>query len=436
MLYRLFSQFILRRMAQERARTITTVVGIALGIAVVIAIQLTNASSVRGFETALNTVAGRTSVEILGTGGIDETTLPNLGWLREFGAMSPVIEGEMAIVTGPENRARRTETVKVLGVDILQDLTLRDYLLGARGEGSQPGGSQREGSVVDELTSQQFLELLTSPRAIVVTEKLARRRGYALGDEVRLMAGDRVNAFVIRGLLKDEGPAKVMDGSFVLMDIAAAQLAFDRLGRIDRLDVQLKGAGAAEDTPGSTEIDAALASIGARLPAGLKAQRPARRGEQVERMLAAFHLNLTALSWVGWLSGSSSFTTPSPSRSSPGARNRHAARAGVTRRVLGLFLGEAAVLAGGHARRHRPRSRDGRRGRRADALHGQRALPSPPRRLPRCRGGTSPWPSPSASRCRSSPRRCRPARRRGCRLPPPCAGAIAWNGACGCARVR
>ncbi len=65
---RLFRQFILRRMAQERARTLTTIVGIALGIAVVIAIQLTNASSVRGFETALDTVAGRTSVEIAGTG--------------------------------------------------------------------------------------------------------------------------------------------------------------------------------------------------------------------------------------------------------------------------------------------------------------------------------------------------------------------------------
>ena len=73
----------------------------------------------------------------------------------------------------------------------------------------------------------------------MITEKLARRRGYALGDEIRLMAGDRVNTFVIRGLLKDEGPARVMDGSFVLMDIAAAQLAFDRLGRVDRIDVQL-----------------------------------------------------------------------------------------------------------------------------------------------------------------------------------------------------
>ena len=53
------------------------------------------------------------------------------------------------------------------------------------------------------------------------------------------MIGDRVLPFVVRGMLKNEGPARVLDGNFILMDIAAAQLAFDRLGRVDRLDVLL-----------------------------------------------------------------------------------------------------------------------------------------------------------------------------------------------------
>ena len=85
-------------------RTLTTVVGIALGVGVVVAIQLTNASSVRGFETALDTVAGKATIEIVGRGGIDETWLTALGWLRKFGAASPVIEGEMALIQGDEAR--------------------------------------------------------------------------------------------------------------------------------------------------------------------------------------------------------------------------------------------------------------------------------------------------------------------------------------------
>ncbi|MGB7218457.1 MAG: hypothetical protein WBD07_06580, partial [Vicinamibacterales bacterium] len=96
---RLFRQFILRPLLRERVRTATTIAGVALGIAVIIAIQLTNASSVRGFETALEAVAGKTSVEIVGSGsGIDETLLPSLGWLREFGVVSPVVQGDAALV--------------------------------------------------------------------------------------------------------------------------------------------------------------------------------------------------------------------------------------------------------------------------------------------------------------------------------------------------
>ncbi len=97
---RLFRQFIVRQLLQERARTLTTIVGIALGVGVIVAIQLTNAASIRGFSTALDTVAGKAAIEIVGTGGIDERLLPELGWLREFGTASPVIEGEMAIVAG------------------------------------------------------------------------------------------------------------------------------------------------------------------------------------------------------------------------------------------------------------------------------------------------------------------------------------------------
>ena len=78
-------------------------------------------------------MAGKTSVEIIGTGtGVDETLLPELGWLREFGVISPVIEGSAALVTGDVQarcRGAQMEAVKVLGVDILRDQPFRDYQL-------------------------------------------------------------------------------------------------------------------------------------------------------------------------------------------------------------------------------------------------------------------------------------------------------------------
>jgi len=351
---RLFTRFVLRRLAGDRTRTLTTAAGIALGIAMVIAIQLTNASSVRGFETALDTVSGRAAIDITAPGGIDETLLPGLGWLREFGPVSPVIEGEMALVTGDAPaayRPRRTEAVKVLGVDILRDRAIRDYAVSALAPSSaaHDGAAATAQTSGAPLTSQQFLAILTSPQSVVITEKLARRRGYAVGDEIRLMTGDRVGRYVVRALLQDTGPARVMDGSFVLMDIAAAQLAFARLGRVDRLDVPLTRSATALDpsqAPTSADIDAAVAAIAARLPAGLTAGRPSRRGQQVEKMLAAFHLNLAALSWVALVVGL--FLVYNTATTNVLARREEIGmlRAlGVTRRqVVALFLGEAVLL--------------------------------------------------------------------------------------------
>jgi len=143
---------------------------------------------------------------------------------------------------------------------------------------------------------------------------------------------------VVRGVLKNEGPARVLDGNFILMDIAAAQLAFDRLGRVDRLDVLL---------PEGADVPQSVDAIAARLPPGLFAQRTGRRGEQVETMLAAFHANLTALSWIALIVGL--FLVYNTITISVVARRQEIGtlRAlGVSRhKVLALFLGEAAALA-------------------------------------------------------------------------------------------
>ena len=338
---RLFTQFILRPLIADKIRTATTILGVALGIAVVIAIQLTNASSVRGFETALETVAGKTAVEVVGTGGIDEDVLPSLGWLREFGVISPVIEGNAALVVGDLSALSRRdlEAVRVLGIDILRDMPFRDYQLLDVGQGT---GNPKKGlPPPEDVTTQKFLEILTNERSVVISEKLARRRGFTIGGEMRMMFGDRVATYIVRGLLKDEGPARVLDGNFVLMDIAAAQLAFDRLGRIDRLDVLL------HPGPPGANPTASLAAIAARMPSGLAAQRSSRRGEQVETMLAAFHANLTALSWIALIVGLflvyNTVTISVVSRRQDIGTLR---ALGLTRRkVLLLFLGEAAALA-------------------------------------------------------------------------------------------
>ena len=319
---RLFRQFILRHLVEERGRFLASMLGIALGIGVVVAIQMTNRSSIQGFETAIETVSGKTSLEIVGPGlGLDEKWLQELGWLRRYGAVTPVIEGDtLARISGS------AETLHVLGVDILRDRAFRDYRLLAFAQKHR------------EPRPQEFLALLMDPHAVVLTEKFARRHNLSAGTTIELTIGDRAQTFTIRGLLRDEGPARVMDGNFALMDIAAAQWAFHRLGRVDRIEVQLD--------PGIS-VDEAEVSIAERLPQALSVRRPARRGRQVEKLLEAFHFNLAALSYIALLVGL--FLIYNAVSTSVIARREEIGtlRAlGVTRfQVVKLFLAEACGLA-------------------------------------------------------------------------------------------
>ena len=76
----LFRWFILRRLRAEPVRTMLTVAGIALGVGVVLAIRLANQSALGGFRAALDTVAGKTSLEIIGAGlGVSEDRLARSG---------------------------------------------------------------------------------------------------------------------------------------------------------------------------------------------------------------------------------------------------------------------------------------------------------------------------------------------------------------------
>ena len=223
---RLFYWFIIRKLRQNSLRSIVTIVGIAVGVGVVLAIRLANSSSLIGFETALDAVSGKTSLEITGAGiGIAEEQLLELDWLRDYGLVSPVIDRDV-LFRPAESEFERAELVRVLGVDLLRDQPFREHRFADR-------SSQRE------INTQEFLSLLTDSQAVVLAKTFADRHALEIGSSVELIVGDTRVKFRVRGLLTGDGLSKVLDGNFVLMDVAAAQLALGRLGWIDRIDVQL-----------------------------------------------------------------------------------------------------------------------------------------------------------------------------------------------------
>ena len=330
----LFRQFILRSLTREKLRSAITVLGISLGVGVTIAIRLANTSALDSFRAATEAVAGETSIQITGTAGrFDEMLVADLGWLRKYGQVSPVISGYAMIELGAkgladspgEERRTRGPFLQVLGVDVLRDRLLRRYrLVRVNENGSEP-------------STRELLMLLADPQSVVLTEQFARRHNISIGDRVVLLIGASQRDFTVRGLLLDEGPARALQGNFVLMDIAAAQLAFNRLGLLDRFDVKLK--------PG-LDIDVAEREIENGLPAGLRVSRPETGYGQVEKMIAAFQFNLSALGSIALLVGLFLiYNTVSISVISRRDEIGSLRAVGAGRSmVLALFLGEALLM--------------------------------------------------------------------------------------------
>ena len=90
----LFQRLIVRPMKREPARTALTVFAVALGVAVVVAIDLAGDAATGSFRSSLETLVGDAGYEISAVGGVDEKLLARLAALPFPLQFSPRIEGD------------------------------------------------------------------------------------------------------------------------------------------------------------------------------------------------------------------------------------------------------------------------------------------------------------------------------------------------------
>jgi putative ABC transport system permease protein len=259
-----------RTLLRDPLRTAITVLGVALGVAVVLAIRLANDGVLDSFRASLDHTAGKSRLQVsAGELGFDETLFAQIAQTGGVAKAVPMIQ-ELTPVEGFPS-----EVLLVLGVDILADSGVREY--------RRPS---------PELADP--LQLLTEPDAILVAERFARTHGLRVNGRIRLLTPGGVLSFRLRGFLADQGVARVMDGQVAVMDIAAAQEAFQKVGRLDRVDVLLD--------PGA-DADRVLGRLKAVLPPEVSVERPEARNGQVEQMLGSFQLNLYVLSLIALFVG-------------------------------------------------------------------------------------------------------------------------------------
>ncbi len=267
----LFRRFIWRDLLKNRVRSTLTVLGIALGVAVMLAIYLANSTALGKFQESIDLVAGKSNMEIraISESDLNEQVLASLHELWDENVKFTPIIDQLAI--GAESPH---EVMQVLGIDIFADYAFRSMKIDQKSQDSSGLGIFKENHAY-------------------VGEAIAQRFHLKAGDSFKVLINDSEQKLFVEGIIAAEGVGKAFSGNVMVMDIGCAQKLFSMPGRISRVDMIVPDA----------KFDAVEASLKKRIPPGVIAERPQRRGQQVEKMLKSFQYNLTALSLIALLVG-------------------------------------------------------------------------------------------------------------------------------------
>ena len=303
---RLFWRQVVRQAWRHPLLTGLNILGIALGITVFLAIQIANRGAIASFRSAAELTTGRAHLEI--RGNLDDSLLPAAAAVPGVKAATPIVEG---VVTFPDAPG---EYLRILGVDPFTGGEIFPFQLRA--------GDDR---------SLDLEKWLGDPEAIAV------QTGFTKTGPFQVLAGSVIRilrpAFVFKPDVFTRG-----DPRLAAMDIGWAQELFGLAGRVSSIQILLK------DPAQSETVAEALRRI---VPADARVAPPAARSQEMESMLGAFQLNITAMSLVSLIVG---MFLISNSVGAAVIRRRFEIailRAnGVTRgEIRRLFLGEAALEA-------------------------------------------------------------------------------------------
>jgi len=297
------------------------IAGIALGVAVVVAIDLANATSLRAFELSRELTSNRASHYVEATGGaLDETVYTRVKTELGLDLAAPVVEGRVLL---PDHGER---SVTLLGLDPVAELAFDAALQFAR--------STADGGGLD------VRPLIAEPGAVLLPEAFAASLGLAEGDEFTVTARDTTRRLRVRGVVVLEAGRGSGESGPIIADIGTAQEVLGRLGELSRIELALA------DGQAERVIDA--------LPPGATLVTAGSSDDVTGQMLRAFRINLTALSLLALVVGmlliyaTMSFAVVRRRRSLGTLRAIGATRRDVAADVLAesLLLGLVATGAG------------------------------------------------------------------------------------------
>jgi len=244
------------------------VIGIAAGVAAMVAVDLANQSARRAFTLSMDALNGRATHQIVSTStGIPQSLYTVLRREHGIRLSAPIISG--SVETGGR-------LLQLLGVDVLAERNFRQFTMPrASDEATRP-------------TQLRIRRLLSAQPNVMVGSSTASALGWQIGDTVSLLANGKERKANVLGFLPDDVS---QPDNLIISDIGIAQDWLELGRNISHIDLRL------EDKAQELQIIRDL------LPSGVSLQSVGQRDAATLALTDAFMTNLTAMSLMALLVG-------------------------------------------------------------------------------------------------------------------------------------
>ncbi|MGD8872912.1 MAG: ABC transporter permease, partial [Gemmatimonadota bacterium] len=268
---KLLTRASVRYLLHHRIQLILSVLGVALGVAVVLSIDLATESARTGFRISAETVSGRATHQIVSdVAPLDDGIVARLRARLGLRESAPVVEGFASSPRLPG------QALRILGIDPFSEGPFRPFVVG--------GGLGADVS-----------DFVTTPRGVVVSGATAERAGLSVGDTLPvLVEGEAWSLPVVGTVAPTDALQRTGLGDVLLMDVSGAQEVLGMVGGLTRVDLRL---------PAGPEGETMVAEIEGLLEPGASVLTTGTRTDTMSGMIDAFDVNLTALSLLALIFG-------------------------------------------------------------------------------------------------------------------------------------
>ena len=247
-----------------------SIIGITLGVAVVIAVDLANESAGRAFQLSMESVTGKATHQIVGgPGGVPDSLYHYIRVKKKIRPAAPVVEGYMQI---------KGRTFTLFGIDPFAEQPFRPFL-----------------AKFSEQGTRGISAFMTEPNAVLMSRNTAQEFDIHIGDTVSVVVGsDKTHIKIIGYFSGQSSRSTEALANLLVTDISTAQELLGINGQLTRIDLILSD---------DADKHASIKKIERFLPADISIRHSDTRSKTAAQMVAAFQINLTALSLLALVVG-------------------------------------------------------------------------------------------------------------------------------------